>query len=136
MDMGHVDALTQRAMNLVQNPAFRTLPGTLFINIPRHNGDTGYTFRVESSNELPSSNEMKNVAVALNDAATIGNLISIIRQRFNDEGIHVKCSRPIAPRMEGNSNNWIVVDGRGRILLGGGHAKTEAEAILNCFENM
>ena len=59
----------------------------------------------------------------------------IVRDLYRDGGIHVKCSRDIAPRIEGNPNHWIVVDGRGRILIGGGKHSSEFEALAYVLLN-
>lgn len=72
----------------------------------------------------------------LEDPATVGCILALVRKAYGDTGIHASCRRPIAPSMSGvTPPAWFLMDGFGRRMHEiGGPFETEIDALVAALE--
>ena len=69
----------------------------------------------------------------LTDPATLGCLLSLVREAAQEPGLHVRCMLPYAPDMSGKTPPpWVLYSGRGQRW--GDRHETEAEALVAALE--
>jgi len=69
----------------------------------------------------------------LNDPATLGCLLALVREAAQEPGLHVRCMLPYAPDMSGKTPPpWVLYSGRGQRW--GDRHETEAAALIAALE--
>lgn len=119
------DRLGQKAMTCLR---WRWLDGMRVIHTPTTDGATGFFIRLSQDGYVPARNEFPD----LDDAATLGCLLALVRKAWSDATIRTNYAEYVD-----RGGEWSVfvpvVEGR-MLTYKSFEGKTEAEALVAALE--
>lgn len=137
--------LSDLAMRAVASSHFRWMPGMLVtdgVTVAYRIYHDGYVLRwipnvpgwpAQDVMPLDAFREQSDMSLVLEDAATKGCLLALVREVTQEPGLHVRCMLPYAPTMSGKTPpSWALYAGRGHRW--GDRHETEAEALVSALE--